>query len=55
MKNVYVIDVNRNLGSRHWYMDRIYTTKKEATKHGKWIKEKFKNGGYTITEWRLYT
>lgn len=54
MKTVYVVDVNHNLGSRHWYMDRIYAKKSDAQKRGKWIKEKFKKGGYSITEWLLY-
>ena len=54
MKIVYVTDVNRNLGSRHWYMDRIFVKKSDAIKRSKWVKEKFKNGGCCITEWRLY-
>ena len=54
MKYVYIVNFNRRLGSRHWYMDRIYTTKKEAIKRGKRIKEKFSKGGYCIEEWRLY-
>jgi hypothetical protein len=54
MKMVYVVDINRTLGGRHWYMDRIYLKKKDAIKRGKWIMTKFPNGGYHITEWRLY-
>jgi hypothetical protein len=54
MKKVYIIDVNKELGSRYWYMDRVYITKVNAIKRGEEFKRKFPKGGYTITEWRLH-
>jgi len=54
MKKIYIVDINRHLGSRHWYMDRIYLYKKDAIQRGKQITKKFPNGGYNITEWKLY-
>ena len=53
MKKVYVMYFNRNLGTKQWYMDRIYSTKAKATKRGKELIKKFPNGGYDITKWGL--
>lgn len=53
-KYVYVLYINRKLGTKHWYIDRIYIKEKNANIRGKIITSKFKKGGYTIEKWRIY-
>jgi hypothetical protein len=54
MKYIYIVYLNDIKGSRHWYMDRIYTTKKSAEKRISKIKPKFGKGAYLIDKWKLY-
>lgn len=54
MKYVYITYINKQAGSRNWYMDRVYLKKASAKLRTKYIKNKFANGAYTIDKWRLY-
>lgn len=54
MKYIYIVSINRTLGSRHWYLDRVYSKKQNALIRAKHIKKKFKGGGYNIERYRLY-